>query len=311
MGRLWLLPEEALHLVERGTLDLWWPDKTLGELLPVGSSGKDGTGPDDYTVGVPLSLEAAYSLLIGEDGERGKVSLPKYQVFTHLKRGGFYMLRAATQEPAPTETQRPGQGTVGSLWQWLTSLTRLPSFQRSCPYGPLVAPGLYRAYRPIYDQLLLIQRHKPSPIAHESHEPQDPFAVFFNVWKAGGAPFSKRNPPPPDFRIAVADTDASELPTLEQIEALLESTPLDPPSANPAWKGPGRMYQRLKHGHRNVLVAIVDRGLVNFMRFGEGAFGDEVLSERFDNRGGGGRGGKRGGRGGGLLSSYIDGFRPS
>jgi tRNA-splicing endonuclease subunit Sen54 len=299
VGRLWLLPEEALHLVERGTLDLWWPDKTLGELLPVGGSGKDGTGPDDYSVGVPLSLEAAYSLLIGEDGERGKVSLPKYQVFTHLKRGGFYMLRAATQEPSSTESQMTRQSTASSLWQWLTSLIKLPNFERPRPYGPLVAPGLYRAYRPIYTQLLLVPRHKPSPIAYEHHKPQDPFTVFFHVWKAGGTPFSKRNPPPPDFRIAVADTDASELPTLEQIEALLESTPLDPPSANPAWKGPGRMYQRLKHGHRNVLVAVVDRGLVNFMRFGEGVFGDEVLSERFDNRGGGGRGGKRGGRGGG------------
>jgi tRNA-splicing endonuclease subunit Sen54 len=80
------------------------------------------------------------------------------------------------------------------------------------------------------------------------------------------------------------------------MDALLESTPLDLP--DPAWQGPGKLYQRLKHGHRNVLVAVVDRGLVNFMRFGEAAFGEEQLFERFDSRSYG-RGGKKGGRGGG------------
>ncbi|KAJ3508666.1 hypothetical protein NM208_g15788 [Fusarium decemcellulare] len=51
-GRLWLLPEEALYLVERGTLDLWWPNLQLEELLP----SPDGTprtdmGPNDYDPG--------------------------------------------------------------------------------------------------------------------------------------------------------------------------------------------------------------------------------------------------------------------
>jgi len=27
-GALWLLPEEALYLVERGNLDLWWPTRS-------------------------------------------------------------------------------------------------------------------------------------------------------------------------------------------------------------------------------------------------------------------------------------------
>ncbi|KAF4981220.1 hypothetical protein FZEAL_2950, partial [Fusarium zealandicum] len=276
-GRLWLLPEEAIFLVERGTVDLWWPNRQLEELLPSAEgTPRTDMGPNDYDAGLPLSLEAAYSLFIGQQGERGKITLPQYQVFSHLKRAGFYVLRAPPYEALSSTT--PSK----TLWQWMFSFfsSDAPTKQQQQqqqPFGPLVQPGLYRAYRPIYDQLALLPRHKPLPTPPSIHPPQEPYRVFFHVWKSGGAPFSKKNPPPPDFRIAVVDAGETCVPTLEEIEALLESTPYSPPSE--AWKGPGRMYQRLKHGHRNVLVAIVDRGLVNFMRFGEGAFGEERLFE--------------------------------
>ncbi|KAF5231698.1 hypothetical protein FAUST_9106 [Fusarium austroamericanum] len=291
-GRLWLLPEEAIFLVERGTMDLWWPSRQLEDILPhTNGKIKAGMGPDDYDVGLPLSLEAAYSLFIGNEGEKGKLTLPQYQVYSNLKRAGFIVLRAP---PYEAHTPTPQSKT---LWQWMFSFfgSETQTTNRN-PSGPLVQPGLYRAYRPIYDQLALLPRHKPLPTPPVVHPPEDPYRVFFHVWKSGGPPFSKKNPPPPNFRIAVVDAGNTCVPTLEEIEALLESTPHDPP--NESWQGPGRMYQRLKHGHRNVLVAIVDRGLVNYMRFGEGAFGEERVFERFDNRGGQ-RGGKKMGRGGG------------
>ncbi|KAF4994587.1 hypothetical protein FGRMN_5702 [Fusarium graminum] len=290
-GKLWLLPEEAIYLVERGTMDLWWPDRQLEDVISsTGDASKTNMGLDDYDAGLPLSLEAAYSLFIGNESERGKLTLPQYQVYAHLKRAGFYVLRAPPYEvPTSTPQSKP-------LWQWLFSFFGSETQPRRNPSGPLVQPGLYRAYRPVYDQLALLPRHKPLPTPPVVHPPQDPYRVFFHVWKSGGVPFSKKNPPPPDFRISVVDAGETCVPTLEEIEALMESTPHDPPKE--AWQGPGRMYQRLKHGHRNVLVAIVDRGLVNFMRFGEAAFGEERIFERFDNRGGQ-RGGKKTGRGGG------------
>ncbi|KAK7419169.1 tRNA-splicing endonuclease subunit sen54 [Neonectria punicea] len=296
-GRLWLLPEEAVYLVERGTVDLWWPNRQLEELFPkadASSEAKLDLGPDDYDAGLPLSLEAAYSLFIGYDGERGKISLPKYHVFANLKRAGFHVLRAPPDSQSTPAT--PATPPTKTVWQWLFSFLGQDARSRQQPFGPLVQPGLYRAYRPIYQQLAILPRHKPLPTPTEVHPPEEPFQIFYHVWKTGGVPFSKKSPPPPDFRVAVVDAGDSCLPSLQQIEALLESTPHDPP--NEAWKGPGRMYHRLKHGHRNVLVAIVDRGLVNFMRFGEGAFGEERIFERFDNKGGP-RGGKKGGRGGG------------
>lgn len=294
-ARLWLLPEEALFLVERGTVDLWWPDRPLEELMPKPDSDLgepwEPFGPDNYDVGIPLSLEAAYAMLIGTEGERGKVTLPKYQVYSHIKRSGFRILRAP---PDPSLPRAPETSST-TLWQWLFSFlpqNRQPKVTNT--WGPLVQPDLYRTYQPIYQRLAIMPRHTPVEAPPTTApEPEDPYRVFYYVWKADGGPFSKRAPPPPDFRIAVTDTDDTGVPELQQLDALLlSSAPYDPPSRRPEWQTPGRMYQRLRHGHRSILVAIVDRGLVNFMRFGEGAFGEERLFERFD---GGMRGGKKSG----------------
>ncbi|KAF7562406.1 hypothetical protein G7046_g1763 [Stylonectria norvegica] len=245
-GRLWLLPEEAIYLVERGTLDLWWPNRQLEELLAdkddIATEGEGqgvgDLGPDDFEAGLPLSLEAAYSLFIGEDGERGKISLPKYQVYSHLKRGGFNVLRA----PPDSQPAAPSTPPSRTLWQWLFSLVGSseagPRHQQQ-PFGPIVQPGLYRAYRPIYQQLAILPRHKPLAAPLAANEAEEPFKIFWHVWKSSGVPFSKKNPPLPNFRIAVADAVDSFVPTFAQVEALLSSTPHDPPKE--IWKGPGRM----------------------------------------------------------------------
>ncbi|KAI1471102.1 tRNA-splicing endonuclease subunit sen54 N-term-domain-containing protein [Daldinia caldariorum] len=320
--KTWLLPEEALYLVERGSLDLWWPARGIEDILPVKQDGKedDGLGDgsrkfEDYELGIPLSFQAAYALLIGEDGERGKVSLEKYQVYANLRRTGYKIMRATsmTLPPDVSSSSSTSASPLQTLWQWLFSLSSRTRHHEPPPFGPLVRPGLYRSYNPIFEQLALLPRHVPTPNPSTTTttttapvpapEPEEPFQVHFHVWKSSTA-FSKTKPPPPDFRIAVADARASSVPTLEQLAALLERcTPWDPPEGKDgkggagAGPGPGAMYRRLKHAWRNVVVAVVDRGLISYIRFGEMAFGEERLYERV----GGGRGakGKRGGRGGG------------
>ena len=76
----------------------------------------------------------------------------------------------------------------------------------------------------------------------------------------------------------------------------MDSTPFSPPREE--WKGPGRMYARIKNGYRNVILAVVDTGVVNYLRLAEAAFAEEELVPRFDWKNGP-RGGKRGGKGGG------------
>ncbi|KAI1372292.1 tRNA-splicing endonuclease subunit sen54 N-term-domain-containing protein [Hypoxylon crocopeplum] len=297
--KTWLLPEEALYLVERGSLDLWWPARGIEEIFPVKKGGEAYTSEDtgrefeDSELGIPLSFQAAYALLIGQDGERGKISLEKYQVYTNLRRTGYKVMRATSiQLPPPVPDKPPSR----ALWEWLFTLLPIQTSQDHPPYGPLVKSGLYRSYNPIFAQLALIPRHQPTPNPHISTpSPEEPFNIHFHVWKSSTA-FSKTKPPAPDFRIAVADGRASSVPTLEQLTALLERrTPWDPPAPPKKREGAGLMYQRLKHAWRNAIVAVVDGGLISYLRFGEMAFAEERLYERI---GGGGRGakGKRGGK---------------
>lgn len=101
-----------------------------------------------------------------------------------------------------------------------------------------------------------------------------PFRVVFHVYKPSTA-FKKSAPPKPDFRIAVINTrETTSIPTLAQLGALLESTPLDPPQGE---KMERMLYMRLRHGYRNVVLAVVDQGVVSYLRVADSAFGKEKL----------------------------------
>lgn len=108
-------------------------------------------------------------------------------------------------------------------------------------------------------------------------------------------PFRKSAPPTPDFRIAVVNTRTqTTLPTLSQLRALLESTPLDPPVGE---KMERQLYMRLRHGYRSVILAVVDQGVVSFLRVADAGFSKEKI---YYNKGP--KGPKKGGfsgRGGG------------
>ncbi|KAK9421142.1 putative tRNA-splicing endonuclease subunit sen54 N-term-domain-containing protein [Seiridium unicorne] len=306
--RTWLLPEEALYLVERGDLHLWWPEREIGDVFPLKIEGSEDDGKSDRDhMGLPLSFQAAYALFIGRDGEHGKISLEKYQVYANLRRCGYFVFRTNSAAETLSVTQtRSGQ----SLWQWLFSILSPSDLPTSYPaQGPLVKPGLYRSYQPIFRQLHLISRHKPTSEINEANPPQPPFNIFYHVYKSRPG-FSKASPPPPDFRIAVVNARTTSVPTITELSAMLESTPWDPPDEKTATagQGVGFMYKRLKHGWRNAILAVVDSGFTSYLRFTEMAFGEEKLYETFDRsqgkggkkgRGGpGGRGGKAG-RGGG------------
>ncbi|KAL1895449.1 tRNA-splicing endonuclease subunit sen54 [Sporothrix stenoceras] len=331
--RVWLLPEEALFLIERGSMELWWPLKDIDEIL-AGPKGRDEVAEED---GVPLSLEAAYALFIGpdNDSQHGRIPLPTYQVYTHLRRSGYQVLRAVKTDPQtpldpPLPPAQPPAPT--SIWQWLFSLlspssTSPTSSTTSRPNGPLVQPGFYRSYGPIYNQLRLIPPHRyepPSKTVAKDDTALNPFKVVFHVWKAGVQPaagatgtpakssFSKIRPPPPDFYMAVVDAHATGVPTLQQVEELLASVPplsaeagmskrqraaaaaavaskqlpASKPSTSTTTSSSFSLpltYRRLKFGRRCVIVAVVDHGIVNYMRFSDSTFSQDALWPRFDS----------------------------
>ena len=57
-----------------------------------------------------------------------------------------------------------------------------------------------------------------------------------------------------------------------------------------------RLYPKLKHGYRNVILAVVDQGVVSYIQLSDAGFGKEKIYEPA-LRGGGGKRGGFGGRG--------------
>ncbi|KUJ23186.1 uncharacterized protein LY89DRAFT_635400 [Mollisia scopiformis] len=299
---IWLLPEEALYLVERGNLDLWWPSRSSYTSVVPDEDNTDMKEKvdtqDEVDEGFPMSLQAAFSMLIGQDGERGKVSLERYTVYAHLKRMGYAILRASdwdvTQPGKPQSHQVELISEPTSAFSWLFGKFFAEKEIQHSQYGPLVKPGMYRSYNSIYRQIAVIPRHKPNPNpSAPAPIPNDPYRVVFLLWKPSRLPtFAKSNPGLPDFRVAITDARSTCVPSLGQISSLLESTPWAPPKGS-EFEGQGKVYQRLKNGWRNVVLAVIDQGVISYLRLGEVAFGDERMYERFDA--GGNSGSKRGG----------------
>ena len=291
-NRTWLLPEEALYLLERGSIDIRWPD----------TEGFEGENT------IPMSLEGAYSVFIGRAG----LTLERYSVYAGLKRCGYIVVRA----PSWNETDRCANGADNRQQQisqapTTTSSVHMESngvaifIRRICQYlfttptignravGPMIAPGLHRSYNDIYRALNIIPFHDPCVDASPSPSTKPPFRIAYHVYKP--SPQYKRSmPPDPDFRLAVIDARSSFVPKLEEIGALLDSVPYDPPRE-------GRSAEaKIKQGSRTAHIAVVDAGVVSYMKVSDAAFGREKIYEERVRRSGkyGRRGGHRGrGRG--------------
>lgn len=97
---------------------------------------------------------------------------------------------------------------------------------------------------------------------------------MFHIYKPSTT-FRKTAPPPPDFRIAVVDARAqTTMPTMAQLGSLLDNSPLDPPQGE---KMSRALYMRLRQGYRSVILAVVDQGVVSYLRIADAAFGKEKL----------------------------------
>ena len=110
----------------------------------------------------------------------------------------------------------------------------------------------------------------------------------FDVWKPGPN-FKKSNPRSPDFQIAVLDARDDNFPTHKQLDCLLASTSDDP---LPERAGT-QVYQKLKHGTKSAILAIVDQGVVSYVRMADSRFGNEQLYERSGKGHSGSKAGKR------------------
>lgn len=326
-NRFWLNGEEALFLLETGRCDVRWPEERQGkrrmgersdggaemlvDFVPLGTEldedeepapqkhdEKKEEGEDEIQASeLPMSLQGAYSSLIGKSG----LTLERFLVYAGLRRLGYTVVRAPTWPDTdaglngevrphglPLELAQwvaPSSGIVSNVSSLIHRLVQYlfkPDQTKACPsLGPLVAPGLYRNYTDMFRALSIIPYHDPSTIPRIRH-PAPPFRIAYHVYKPN-TPYRKSLPPPPDFRIAVVDARTSSVPTLGQIGALLDSMPAD---ELPKDK---RLEQRLKHGRRNVILGVVDTGVVSYMRLSDAGFGSAKLFEQPRRQGGKGR----------------------
>lgn len=146
-NRIWLLPEEALYLLERGSLDIRWSaaDSTADE--------EAGEGQEE---GIPMSLQAAYACFLGSGG----LTMERFSVYTGLRRLGYTVIRAPGwdgegsdvdgSDVQDTGALQKGQGArLGSVFcrflQWLYSYSASSSTGLTTT-GPLVGLGIHRSY---------------------------------------------------------------------------------------------------------------------------------------------------------------------
>lgn len=84
--RLELLPEEAIWLIERGSLFCW---REL-DLQDVKASGLGNAPGLENVLGAPMSVQQAYTAILGTAG----LTMERFQVYAYLKRLGYNVTRA-------------------------------------------------------------------------------------------------------------------------------------------------------------------------------------------------------------------------
>ena len=211
--RLELLPEEAIYLIERGSLFCWKSVDTLD-----GIQKQQGL---ENVLGAPMTVQQAYAELIGVED----LTLEKYQVFTYLKRLGYVVTR--TQPPTPyyptpsstnsnTISKTPSSSILAALHSLFGICGRLVQTLFSPIFGSRnwwhpVSFSYFGKSDKSYAWISRSLRFMPSghsvPLSQVKRQEQkqgkpSPYTLFYNIYKPS-TPFKKSTPGPPDFQMVV------------------------------------------------------------------------------------------------------------
>lgn len=246
-GRVWLTPEETVYLLERGSMECWWPQ------------------------GAPMSLQAAYACCIQAAGD-----LENLLVYSYLKKIGFVVQRASTNNDFSEQTtKQPFSLNAYRALGLRTALRFMETLfvkpRKSTSPSCLLERFVYRDYESAFDDLQIVPCHDPLKMSGTSSETvSDPLLITYHVWKPTEG-FRKSNPGPPHFRVVVLDAREQTMPTLAQLADLFDQMPIDTNVKSQA------QIPRLKTGWKNVILAVVDAGVINFFRVSDVGFGQEQV----------------------------------
>ncbi|KAK9480792.1 tRNA-splicing endonuclease subunit sen54 N-term-domain-containing protein [Lipomyces japonicus] len=272
-GTIYLLPEEVIYLLERGSMTLY-----------------NQTG--DYKI----SLQGCYAACIEDCGNH-----ERYLIYAYLKRLGYIVQRADTAPQPSTDnllssTPRFYSSFVSNIlnlvthqFSWIYK-TVSGIFSRKIPsFGPIICAGPWWSFESIFKRLQIIPYYShiqmQQPQRFHQSPPNLPFRIAYNVWKPRPS-FKKSKPGEPDFRVVVVNSQKDKLPTPLQLEQLFATLPVSNDLVH------GKQYQRLKDGYKNVIFGVADCGITSFVLFGDVSFGDEKIY-RPQHYNGGSKGGRR------------------
>ncbi|KAG8765654.1 tRNA-splicing endonuclease subunit sen54 [Ceratobasidium sp. 428] len=272
--RLELMPEEALYLMERGSLFCWRDYEAPIALIACSDNTLD-LEDCDLSYGTPMTVQQAFVEMIGE----GKLDIHCYIVYAYLKRLGYVVGRTIAPANTPHYPLPPPNNTTSP--QVHPALTNIRKF-----LFLLVRPlgFLYRKLLPLLESFTFGSHHSPSIVGrlglwprsfttasifaslrsiraghdmplrlHPLRPPTDEFKIFWNVWKPS-TPWRKLEVPKPDFEIAVVEYVAhspldlilsyihysarkTPIPNIYQLSTLFSSVEPRPPPP-PRKRGP-------------------------------------------------------------------------
>lgn len=207
---MWLSPIETVYLVERGSLIVYMQNDDFLDFIE--------DTREEFAVErmQNLTLSHIQSLAFAEDPGM----IDKYQVFALLKRLG-YLVRDS--EPASHNSELlhypeisghdRGRTALEQLTLWSANLG---CFARHYLSQYIYGPTAYLNYTQVFHSLDLVGSRKPSEAPRLPHPIDLRYDLVFDIWKPASS-FSKRNPPVPDYQIAVLNTSKVIFPSFGDI----------------------------------------------------------------------------------------------
>ncbi|CAE6469595.1 unnamed protein product [Rhizoctonia solani] len=253
--RLELMPEEALYLMERGSLFCWKENEISASMNDELNSDFDDC---NLTSGVPMSVQQGFTEMIGVDG----LELQHYLVYAYLKRLGYTVSRASAPDNTPlyplappnnlstTKFSHKVRSSLVSIFQGLfSSIGRIQSKLGSLLFGYHGAsiggmiglmPHSFTNGSIFHSLRTMVSGHdvplRRKELGTFSSNGNTTFKVFWNVWKPS-TPWRKLDVPKPDFEIAVVDARETPVPDIYQLTEMFASAEPRPPPP-PRKRGP-------------------------------------------------------------------------
>ncbi|KAH9971908.1 hypothetical protein BGW80DRAFT_1317147 [Lactifluus volemus] len=235
--RLELLPEEALYLVEKGSLFCWKASHDV--------AGEDVEW-DSASQGSPMSVQQAYAEMVGKQD----LTLDRYHTFSYLRRLGYIVTRAKPPSPAyPVPAPYPTSqlsftasifrrifdalcSPIRRFFSWLVRPSTNwwhPLVHRRWLHHNMDYPSIFKTlqFLPSGHSIPL----QPRPQQPPADDRQSSYEAFYHLYKPN-TPESPSLPPIQDSDRSSFEKQSARttpMPTLAELTHMYEGLPVTPP----------------------------------------------------------------------------------